>query len=281
MGRWACAILLAVLVAGPGCQTLRDLAAAGPRPEARITGARLSDLSLDAAGLEFDVLVKNPLGADLPLSTLGYTLESDGRRLLEGSATPRGSIPARGERTITLPARVRFTELLATLRGVRPGQVVPYRVAAALSVDAPGLGPLSLPLEWSGELPVPAPPRVSLERVRWESISLQEARAVLRLQIANANAFALDLERLRYELALAGASVASAVVDRPQAFGAGATQVLEVPLALRPIDLGVALFGVLQGDGAAYELGGSMTVGTVFGPIELPFAGSGHAPFTR
>jgi hypothetical protein len=45
--------------------------------------------------------------------------------------------------------------MLSALRGVRPGSKIPYNAELGLSVDAPGLGPIRLPLKKEGELVLP------------------------------------------------------------------------------------------------------------------------------
>jgi hypothetical protein len=75
--------------------------------------------------------------------------------------------------------------------------------------------------------------------------------------------------------------VVSTTVARRQAFAAGQKHVIDLPIALKPLDLGVALFRTLQGESTTYDLRGSMNVGTPFGPLDLPFERSGSTPLAR
>ena len=272
----------AVLLAIPnlGCESIGSVLDGLDRPSASIASARLSDLDTQSVTLDFDVEVLNPYAVPLPLTSLRYDLASSGAPFLTGEAPLSGSVPARGRQTVTLPARVAFNDLLATLSGVRPGQVVPYDAGLTLSVDAPGVGPIDLPLRRSGELPVPAPPAVSLASLEWEELSLTAARAVMRLDVTNTNDFRLDLASVDTSLRLAGRDIGSTSIREALRLGAGETGALEVPVSFSPISFGAGLLGILQGASADYALDGRVAGSTPFGSIELPFERAGRAPLT-
>src|SRR3990172_9440753 len=107
-----------------GCQTLEGILESSPKPTARIIGTELKNLSLERIDLVFNVEVANPYAVDLPLLDLTYTVGS------------------RGTSVIQLHARITFASLIRTLKGVRPGSVVPYKADLTLGVDAPVVGRL-------------------------------------------------------------------------------------------------------------------------------------------
>jgi LEA14-like dessication related protein len=267
--------VLTIALFALGCESIQQVLESGPRPDARITKASLRDLSLDEATLLFDVELTNPYSAPLPLSNVEYSLATGGKRFLSGESPMQGTIPANGARTVQLPARIPFRELLNVAKNIRPGEVIDYDADLRLSVDAPQVGMLSLPLEKKGELPVPAVPRVELRSVEWENLSAQNAQAVLKLRVENTNRFPLDLSRLAYRLNLAGKHVAESSLGQSASFKAGETRTLEIPVSISPAQLGLAGLNVLRGGSADYTLGGEMNVGTPFGPLTLPFERSG------
>ena len=183
-----------------GCQSLQDLIGGTPKPTAHVIGASIRGLSLENIVLLFDIEVENPYATSLPLIDLGYSLASGGRKFLEGTVKPTGSIPARGKQVIQLPATIPFAPLLATLKGVKPGAIVPYTADFKLGVDAPVLGRLDVPLSKSGELPIPAVPQVELSSLAIGKLSLDQMTASAKLQVKNTNQFPLDLTKARREL---------------------------------------------------------------------------------
>ncbi len=264
-----------------GCETLREVAGGVQKPAARIRDANLQDLTAESVALAVDVEVTNPYAVALPLLDLDYRIESGGAVLASGRADLDGSIAPRASRTLTIPATLRFSEILGVLGGVRPGEIVPYLLDAALSVDAGGLGTIALPLRTEGELPIPAVPKVELTRMSWESLSLQEATAVLRLRVTNTNSFTADLTELAYGLSLADLPVIETTVAQRASFAAGAARELAIPVSFRPMDLGIAAMRVLGGEGASYRLAGTMSFDTPFGPIALPYEQAGETFFSR
>jgi LEA14-like dessication related protein len=281
--RLTAATLLAplLLVGLSACQSMRDALAAADRPTARITGASLADLSLDAADLLLDVEVANPYGVALPTPTFDYRLTTDDAQLLEGRYTAEGPIEANGRRTLRVPVGIVFADLLRAGRGVKLGDVLPYRADVTLSTTAPGIGEVALPLSRSGELPIPAPPTIALAGIDIDNLSLTSADLTVHADVTNPNAFRLALSTLNYDLALAGRTIASAASADAPALRSGQAGSFAFPISLRPIDLGTAVLGVLRGASADYRLTGAFAADSPFGPIALPVDRAGTVPLTR
>jgi LEA14-like dessication related protein len=274
------AVLVALFVLA-GCASIHDALVSAPKPGAKITGAALADLTLEGATVNFEVEVSNPYGFDLPLSNLEYALGSDGATFLIGKADIAGLVPAKGRKTVKLPARVGFAELLKTASKAKLGSVIPYNAEMTLTMDVPGTGPLSLPLQKRGELPIPAPPEVELTSLRWEKFSFEEATAVLDLRILNKNQFAMDLTRIGLSLALADTPIVQSSVAQKTAFDPGAAKQLVIPISIQPKNLGLAAFRMLSGESAGYSINGIVNVNSTFGPMQLPYSRQGTTALLR
>lgn len=264
-----------------GCQSLQDLIGGAPKPTAHVIGASIRGLSLDNIVLLFDVEVENPYATSLPLIDLGYSLASGGRKFLEGTVKPTGSIPARGKQVIQLPATVPFSSLFATLKGVKPGAIVPYTADFKLGVDAPVLGRLDVPLSKSGELPIPAMPQVELTSLAIGKLSLDQMTASAKLQVKNTNQFPLDLTRISVSFALGGLDVGSSKLANSVNLPAGQAATLDVPLSFSPRAVGIGLVNLLRGNQIAYRVSGSVETNTRFGRLSLPFSHVGNTAVTR
>ena len=201
-------LLIALPAILSGCESLQEVINAAPQPSARVIGAELRNLKLNSVDMIFSVEVSNPYTTDLPVASLAYVIDSRGTTLLEGAIEPTGGIPARGKSVLQLPARITFETLLATLQGVKPGSVVPWRADFIVAVDAPVIGRMKLPLSRSGRLPVPAMPDVEVVAFDIGSLSLDKAEAVTTLKLTNTNRFAIDLKRLGFTLDLGNSPVA-------------------------------------------------------------------------
>jgi LEA14-like dessication related protein len=279
--RWWAGPLIAGLALLHGCAQVEEVLKAAPKPSARVTGAQLQNLTLEQVGLVFDVEVSNPYSVALPLLETGYAIDSGGQQIVAGRVQPGGSIPAQGVASVKVPATIRFKSLLAALKGVRPGAVVPYTARIDLAVDAPVVGRTTVPLTRSGEVPVPAAPDVRMTSFDIGSLTLDKVSAMARLDLRNNNQFEIDLAKLGLDLALGGKAVAQTKLSNPTKLAPGQSATLLVPVSFSPRAFGMGVFNLLRGSEAGYAVSGSLDAGTPFGPMALPFSHAGTTKLTR
>lgn len=275
----AFALIGAVLLAG--CQSMQDVLNNAPKPGAHVIGTSIRGLSLQNIVLLFDIEVQNPYAVALPLADLGYALTSNGKNFLEGSLKPTGTIPAHGKQVLQVPATVQFSSLASVLKGVKPGSVLPYTANFKIGVDTPVAGHVEVPLSKSGELPVPAVPRVEIASFAVDKLGLDQIKASAKLQIHNNNQFALDLSKFGAKFALAGVDIGSGKVAGPVSLPAGKDAAIDVPLSISPRAVGLSLVNLLRGNQIAYNVSGTFDADSRFGPISLPFNHTGNTAITR
>lgn len=249
-------MLAAASLAGiSGCESARQVVArSADLPSARVVDAGITDLTADGLALTFDLEISNPYPVPLPLSDLSYALASGGDAFLQGNAPIATTIPALSAGTVSVPASVNFAALLEALSGVRPGSIVPYQADLELSADAPALastlGPLSLPISASGELPVPAPPVIEVASITWDRLDLSNAKANIDLRVTNPNTFDVDVQRIASAISIARREVAEAELPSSVTLAPGGAASFTVPISFSPINFGSALLGMLTGDAA-------------------------------
>lgn len=147
-----------------GCDALQALNL--QKPTASLKGVKFDKVTLEAATLVFDVEVDNPYPAVLPLTNLDYGLTSGSKSLFSGKAEVASSIPAKSSKTISLPAKVTYLDLVNAFKGIKPGSSIPYKAQLGLLMDTPVTQNLRLPITKEGQLTVPT---VSdLESVDWQ-----------------------------------------------------------------------------------------------------------------
>ena len=272
--------LVALLVAS-GCGMLQDVLNL-ERPSASVVRVGLQDIELAAATLRFDVEVKNPYSVPLPLVNLDYGLSSRGTAFLSGKADLQGTVPAHGSKVVPLTAKVVFLDLLKALADVHPGAVVPYAAELGLSVDAPSLGTLRLPLKKEGEIPVPAAPDAEVSEIKWDRVNLDAAAGHLTLDLVNRNTFPVELSELKYTLSLGGVDVGEGAIAQALEFDAsGGEGEVTIPVSFSPRKAGRGLLRVLTGAEGSYRLHGMLILDTRFGKIQLPLDKTGKTFFRR
>ena len=153
-----------------GCDTLNALGL--QKPTARLQGLKFQDVSLDSATMLFDVEVDNPYSVALPLLNMDYGLASGSSPLFSGTADVQSTIPANGKKVVSLPAKIKYLDLVKAFKDFKPGSAIPYKADVGLFVDTPAIGKLRLPISKEGQLSVPSIP--DIEKVDWKSL-LQKA----------------------------------------------------------------------------------------------------------
>ena len=150
--RFLITVTAAMLLAGlTGCGMMN-------KPSAEITGVKIQNAGVTEATMLFDVKVGNPYSVPLPLSNLDYALSSSGQQFLTGQATTLGTVPANASKTLSVPVRISYMDLIKAVKGVRPGTTIPYKADLGLSADVPVMGSMRVPMSKEGELAIPSMP---------------------------------------------------------------------------------------------------------------------------
>jgi LEA14-like dessication related protein len=273
--------VLLTICGASGCSSIDKALSGMSKPSASVEGARLGDLTPQSLGLVFDVKISNPYDVELPLANVDYALAARSTQFLSGKAALSGTVPAKGSRVVQVPANVVFNDLINAVSGVKLGQVVAYKADLGLSVDAPGVGPLRLPVSHTGELPVPNVPDIELAGIEWGKVSLESADATIKLRLKNTNEFPVNLKNLAYALQLEGKEVFSGKTAQPLSLKAGESGELEIPVSASASRVGVALLNMVRKAHASYTMKGATDLTTPFGPLSLPFERTGDAAMSR
>ncbi|XP_010069200.2 desiccation-related protein At2g46140 [Eucalyptus grandis] len=240
------------------------------KPTADVAGIHIPSINLERAEIVVDILIKNPNPVPIPLIDINYLIESDGRKLISGLIPDAGTIHAHGEETVKIPVVLIYDDVKNTYDEIKPGSIIPYKVKVDLIVDVPILGRLTLPLEKTGEIPIPYKPDIDVEKIKFQKFSFEETVAVLHLKLENKNDFELGLKDLDYEIWLADLSIASAdLADSTKIDKNGIAKIL-IPITFRPKDFGSALWDMIRGRGTGYTMKGNIHVETPFGAMKLP-----------
>ena len=258
------------------CTSVDKAIESAPKPTARLLGAGIRDLRLQSVDLVFDVEVSNPYAVSLPLVNLNYAVASGKQQLLAGSIKPSGSVPAGGSSVIQLPARLDLPAVLKTLPSVKPGALVPYTAQLSIIVEPPLLGPMNLPLERSGEIPIPAVPEISLTSFDVDTLSLEKISGTAKLRVRNTNQFEIDLSQIRLDLAIGGKKVASTRLRHTSKLAPGQSAAVDLPIEVSPRTAGAGLLNLLGGNDAGYAIYGRLDVTTRYGDLALPFSERGN-----
>ncbi len=245
------------------------------KPTADVTEIHIPKINLERADIVIDVLVTNPNPIPIPLIDINYLIESDGRKLISGLIPDAGTIRAHGSETVKIPVSLIYDDIKSTYSDIKPGSIIPYKIKVDLIVDVPVFGRLTLPLEKTGEMPIPYKPDIDLEKIHFERFSFEETIAVLHLKLENKNDFDLGLNGLDYEVWLSDESIGGAELSKSATIEKNGFNTIELPITFRPKDCGSALWDMIRGRGTGYSMKGNIDVDTPFGAMKLPISKEG------
>ncbi|OAY76994.1 Late embryogenesis abundant protein Lea14-A [Ananas comosus] len=245
------------------------------KPTADVTGVHIPHINLEKAEIVVDVLITNPNPVPIPLVDIDYLIESDGRKLVSGLIPDAGTVHAHGSETVKIPVVLIYDDIKSTYKDIEPGSIIPYKIRVALIVDVPILGRLTLPLEKTGEIPVPYKPDVDVEKIKFEKFSFEETTANLHLKLDNKNDFDLGLNALDYEIWLTDVSIGSAELTQSTKLAKRGITSMQLPISFKPKDFGSALWDMIRGRGTGYTIKGNIDVDTPFGNTKLPMSKEG------
>lgn len=263
-----------------GCATLRDWFERAPKPQLRLDAVRFEGLDLSGVDLKFDVSIENPYSVPLPIARIDAALSHDGAPFVQTGVDESTSVPAQGSEQLTFPVTLRFAETLKVLGSLRPGSSFPYAADLKFGLDAP-TGPIEVPVHHEGELWIPAPPKVSVPRIRVLQANLQGVRLEARLGIESENQVPLTLEGMSAAVRLAGVPVAQAQAPERMSIPPEGRTEWVVPMELSVAQVGLSLVKALGGGALEYGIEGDLTLDTPLGSLSQHFDEGGRAPLVN
>jgi len=260
-------VLAAVLL--PGCAILSS---AFRPPELDFQTARFKALSFSAlqADLVFSVANPNPLGAQMDGYAMRFVV--DGVTVLDGRVDQALDLRGGARSNLILPVKIKWKDLAARLtRGGGVPNALPFEASGSLRFNTP-IGPLDLPFETDGHIPVVKPPTVTPAGIRVVSASLTGARVAVDLDVQSPTGRAMSVLGFSPAITLNGSKVATANLGKEVAVkGSKKTRrTLNVDLSIA--SLGGTLARVLTGGGRlTVGLAGDAKVDTGYGKVPYSF----------
>ncbi|XP_072990152.1 desiccation-related protein At2g46140 [Typha latifolia] len=245
------------------------------KPTADVSGVHIPHINLHKAEIVVDILITNPNPVPIPLVDIDYLVESDGRKLVSGLIPDAGTIHAHGSETVNIPILLVYDDIKDTYQDIKPGSIIPYKIRVALIIDVPIIGRITLPLEKTGEIPVPYKPDVDVEKIKFSKFSFEETTAILHVKLENKNDFDLGLNALDYEIWLSDVSIGSAELTESTKVEKNGITLMKIPISFKPKEFGSALWDMIRGKGTGYTMKGNVDVDTPFGRMKLPISKEG------
>ena len=251
--RVACRLsLLLLLLLVAGCQscvpgTVRNL-------EIRALGdVEVLAISEESAEILISAELFNPLGDAVRVRDLEYEMALAGAFLARGRLTSELSLPAREVVMTKLPLTVRLDRVSAADFASFFEAQIPYRLRGTFTALEP-IARTGLKLDIRGSASAPErleirlPESAARSWYAWTGVStdlpsILRGRGTLEAVLRNPFPFALQVDRLQYEILLDGRVIGDGQI-RTQTLSPGFTRI-DLPVEIRPLELTESLLSTL------------------------------------
>lgn len=112
------------------------------------------------------------------------------------------------------------------------------------------------------------PPKINIQNVQLQDLSLTEGTAMVTLNVSNPNAFPIPLQAIEYGLSLNGRQVARGAREQSLTLAARQDAPITVPIKLDFVELLRLAPEVLRSGGVNYDLSGAVKLPLISVPFQ-------------
>lgn len=111
-------------------------------------------------------------------------------------------------------------------------------------------------------------PKVTLDHVAIENVSIDGASAVFFLQIENPNRYSLKLDSLKYSIELADKKIATSQISQPVEVAGKKSEKVSIPVPFKFLDLFSGILALFKEKTTNYRLTGEAIIGGMSVPFD-------------
>ena len=250
-------ILVSILPLIMGCQSLQKYTSEAT-PRVKLGSVEIVDPGFETITLDVEVLVENPNPMDLDLAGYDYRLKINSADFLKGNQNERIKLKANGKSSFHVPLIINYPELYRIYTSLEKSDDVEYSVDVGITVDIPVIGKQRFTASKKGRVPMVRLPSLVVKSVRVKNIGLTGAD----IEIQNPNAFALQLEKIKYNFSVNQRKWASINLLKSKTISKKGESTLSIPMSVSFTEIGQSAFQLVSGGGeVAYYLDGTLTLG--------------------
>jgi LEA14-like dessication related protein len=234
-----------------------------------------ADLVQSTAVFNFDVQNPNPI--PIKANKITYDLKLNGQNFVTGILDQGLDLEAGKTSRLAIPITLPYLEFFKSIAQLWQTKSADYALTGGFAV-----GPFTIPFQAHGSFDLPKMPKISIEALQIQKLSLNGARLNCRLQMNNPNAFDLLLKRLDYHLNLGKITFAQASARSVSPLKKNSSAIMNLAFDVSFAKLGHTAYQLLQGQKADFTLtGGLIFDGKNQGDQKVPFNLSGQVPVVK
>ena len=263
----------ALLLAAPlsSCAALGSFIRASVQdPVVRIVGMKVIGASLTHLEMLFDAVVDNPNGFGLKLAGIEYTLDVDGTRVAQGETKEQVVLKANGTTPQKFTVNLPFGDTTAVILRTLQKKEVDYTLNTVFRFGRENIY-VRVPVSHQGKAPVPHPPQVVVEDLRFSHVGADGVGLTLVSSVQNPNTFALPLDRFVASVWINDRAILSNQTLTGIEVAPGGRKEVPIDFSVDLAQLGLGLSSLLSRP----QLDWRVTVALEAGQLKMPFDKAG------
>ncbi|MEX0663094.1 MAG: LEA type 2 family protein [Balneolaceae bacterium] len=242
------------------CSTIRGLTDI-QEPSVEFTNVSIQNISFDGVTLLFDFDVTNPNSMGVNAEGYSYEFFINDQSFLNGTQDEAISIEKESKSLIQVPVSMSFSELYETFGSLVRQDSLSYKLSTEVDFDLAALGSRKVPVEASGVLPIPKPPRIRFGGIDVKNMSFSGADVEATFRVTNPNAFGIVLSGAKYILDVNGRNWLDTELEERIDVSGSENKTIVIPIRLNTAQMGSAMLDIMGGNKEFnYKLRGSAQI---------------------
>ena len=261
-------------------------------PTIAFDGLQVNSVTFQEVDTNFLFSIDNPNPVGIDIEEFSYSLAFADMPWMDGDNPDGLLLGASGASSVALPTHIVFADLYDMVLATRGMDTIGFQLGGdfGLRLDSSTLvteeqtmdtassdaDVLYLPYDVDGDFPALRKPKISLKKIKLQSLSLSELRFNLVLDVDNEHASNLIFQRFSYDLQMGNASLISGIADNLEEIVTGGDEstnpnrIVRIPIQVNSLSVISGLWDMLRG-GQQMNIGFVATsdVDTPFGLMSL------------
>jgi LEA14-like dessication related protein len=243
--RAACLCLVPIILGG--CSTIQEITDSIQKPKLSVDNVRVTDFNFTQMELTYDIKVENPNAVAVKMTGYDYNLDINEHPFINGDRSKTMTIEASGESIFEVPMMLNFPDLYRTVSELANEDESSYQFLSHLRFNLPIIGATAIPVKKSGNIPLLKLPKLSMQTIEVDNLSLSSADLTLKLALNNPNGFGMDIGQLNYDLIVNGNQWADGTALKGVKVKENGLTELEIPISLNITQIGTSAYQILTG----------------------------------
>ncbi len=201
----------------------------------------------------FYINVTNPNPIGTKINHVIYHLEINDEELVKNEDKSIIDLGANSTHKLELPVTFNYLDIFKTVQDLFGAEEFKYKLYGTI-----GVGPLAIPFERQGMLPIPKPPSVSIKKCQIANFGFTGATIIMHVDVESKESFPVGIEQLDYNINMGNINLAQGMARNVSVAKDAKKTTLELPVKLNFLKLGRSVYDLLKQQSTTYSMKGQM-----------------------